>query len=43
VITNANLRAIFQIDARIEHDEITGKPLLLAYENLGDADLEDVR
>jgi iron complex transport system ATP-binding protein len=35
VITNANLRTIFQIDARIEHDTTTGKPLLLAYENLG--------
>jgi iron complex transport system ATP-binding protein len=34
VITNANLRTIFQIDARIEHDERTSKPLLLAYENL---------
>jgi iron complex transport system ATP-binding protein len=34
VVTNANLRSIFQIDARIEHDDRTGKPLLLAYENL---------
>jgi iron complex transport system ATP-binding protein len=34
VVTNANLRTIFQIDARVEHDTLTGKPLLLAYENL---------
>ncbi|MDR0350765.1 MAG: ABC transporter ATP-binding protein [Coriobacteriales bacterium] len=34
VLTNANLRTIFQIDARIDHDQTTGKPLLLAYENL---------
>jgi iron complex transport system ATP-binding protein len=34
VLTNANLRTIFQIDARIERDKRTNKPILMGYEKV---------